>query len=85
MRNGILRDVIFASAGVFMVLAVIGLPRQAAAEHQQWLINQSPCQVMRSPGQAVQLTPCYMPKPPSQAPVRYFSKPSPAPLVKGKG
>jgi len=36
MMNGILRDVLFACAGVFMVGAAIGLPQQATAVHQQW-------------------------------------------------
>jgi hypothetical protein len=78
MRNGILRDVIFASAGVFMVLAVIGLPGQAAGVHQQWRIDQSQCQVIRSPGQGAQLMPCYMPNQPPQAPARDFRKPAPS-------
>lgn len=76
MRNGILRDVIFAGAGVFMVLAVIGLPRQAAAGYQQWQISRSQCQMIKSPGQNAQLMPCYMPKPPPQAPA--FRKPAPS-------
>jgi len=73
MRNGILRDVIFACAGVFMVLGVIGLPGQAAAGYQQWRINQSQCQVLHSPGQGAQLLPCYMPK---QPPAQVFRKPA---------
>ncbi len=78
MRNGILRDVIFAGAGVVMVLAVIGLPGQATAGHLQWRINQSQCQMMKSAGQDAQLMPCYMPKPPPPAPARDFPKPAPS-------
>jgi hypothetical protein len=83
MRNGILRDVIFAGAGVSMVLAVIGLPGQAAAGHLQWRIDQSQCQMINSPGQDAQLLPCYMPNQrympdqPPQAPARDFPKPAP--------
>jgi hypothetical protein len=36
MTNGILRDVVFACAGVVMVIAAIGLPRQAPAGSSQW-------------------------------------------------
>jgi hypothetical protein len=36
MTNGILRDVVFACAGVVMVIAAIGLPRQAQAGSPQW-------------------------------------------------
>jgi hypothetical protein len=36
MRNGILRDVIFACAGLLLVMAAIGLPRQDAAARPQW-------------------------------------------------
>jgi hypothetical protein len=63
MRNGILRDVIFACAGVFMVVALIGLPRPAAAFHQQWQ--------MQYPG-TPHLLPCLWvnpkPPPPGQGP-----------------
>jgi hypothetical protein len=62
MRNGILRDVLFACAGVLMVMAAIGLPRQASAAQRSWQVNQSQCQVMNSSGQGAQLLPCYMPK-----------------------
>jgi hypothetical protein len=60
MRNGILRDVIFACAGVFMVVALIGLPRPAAAFHQQWQMK----------FQGTYLVPCYWvnPKPPPPGP-----------------
>jgi hypothetical protein len=76
MRNEILRDVIFAGAGVFAVLAVIGLPGQAAAGHQQWRVNQSQCQVLTSPSQGAQLMPCYMPRQPPQVPAPAFGKPA---------
>jgi hypothetical protein len=62
MRNGILRDVLFACAGVLMVMAAIGLPRQASAAQRSWQANQSQCQVLKSSGQGAQLLPCYMPK-----------------------
>jgi hypothetical protein len=78
MRNGILRDVIFACVGVSMVLAVIGLPGQAAAGHLQWRSSQSQGQMIKSPSQGAQLMPCYMPKPPPQAPAPDFPKPAPS-------
>jgi hypothetical protein len=62
MRNGILRDVLFACAGVLMVMAAIGLPRQASAGQGSWQVNQSQCQVLKSSSQGAQLLPCYMPK-----------------------
>jgi hypothetical protein len=60
MRNGILRDVLFACAGVLMVGAVIGLPRQGVTVHQQWQV----------PFQNTHLLPCYSqdPKPPTWGP-----------------
>jgi hypothetical protein len=80
MRNGILRDVIFAGAGVFVVLAVIGLPGQAAAGHQQWRVDQSQCQVLTSPSQGAQLMPCYMPRQPPPVPAPAIRKaPRPTP------
>ncbi len=39
MRNEILRDLLFGCAGVFMVIAVIGLPRPAQVAHQQWQVQ----------------------------------------------
>jgi hypothetical protein len=78
MRNGILRDVLFACAGVLMVMAAIGLPRQASAAQPSWQLNQSQCQVMKSSGQGAQLLPCYMPKRPPQAPARTFTTPVPS-------
>jgi hypothetical protein len=36
MRNELLRDVIAGSAGVLVVLAVIGLPKDIAAAPQPW-------------------------------------------------
>ena len=62
MRNGILRDVLFACAGVLMVMAAIGLPRQASVAQRSGQMNQSQCQVLKSSGQGAQLLPCYMPK-----------------------
>jgi hypothetical protein len=83
MRNGILRDVVFACAGVLMVMAAIGLPRQASAAQSRWQTSQSQCQVLKSPGQRVQLLPCYMPKVPAKAPAPSFGKPAePAPPAK---
>jgi hypothetical protein len=83
MRNGILRDVIFACAGVLMVMAAIGLPRQASAAQPRWQLNQSQCQMPKSPGQGAQLLPCYMPKVPPKAPAASFGKPArPAPPAK---
>ena len=57
MRNGILRDVLFACAGVLMVGATIGLPRQPATVHEQW----------QTQFQGTHLLPCYWqnPKPPA--------------------
>jgi hypothetical protein len=64
MRNGILRDVIFACAGVLMIMAFIGLPRPTAAEHQQWQMQ----------FQGTHLLPCYWvnpkPAPPDPAAAR---------------
>ena len=77
MRNGILRDVVFACAGVLMVMAAIGLPRQASTAHPRWQVNQSQCQTMKSPGQGAQLLPCYVTKVPSQVPAPRFGKPAP--------
>jgi hypothetical protein len=66
MRNGILRDVIFACAGGLMVMAVIGLPGQGTAVQQQWQ--------MQFQGTRTHLLPCYWvnskPPPPGPAVVR---------------
>lgn len=49
MGNEILRDVFFACAGVLMVIALIGLPRQGQAGHQDWQVQ----------FQNTHLLPCY--------------------------
>jgi hypothetical protein len=77
MRNGILRDVVFACAGVLMVMAAIGLPRQAPAAQPRWQINQSQCQAMKSSGTGAQLLPCYMSKLPPGVPAPSSGKPVP--------
>jgi hypothetical protein len=83
MRNGILRDVVFACAGVLMVMAAIGLPRQGSAAQPRWQVNQSQCLTIKSSGQGAQLMPCYMTKPPPGVPARSSGKPTkPTPLPK---
>jgi hypothetical protein len=78
MRNGILRDVVFAGAGVLMVMAAIGLPRQGSAAQPRWQVNQSQCQTMKSPGQGTQLLPCYMTKLPTGVPAPGSGKSAPS-------
>jgi hypothetical protein len=77
MRNGILRDVVFACAGVFVVTAAIGLPRPAAATQSQWSV-QSRCET-KGPGQGTELLPCYLPKGPPPGQGQFFPKPGPPP------
>jgi hypothetical protein len=71
MRNEFLRDVIAGSAGVLLVMAVIGLPRdQAAAEPQvpaQW--------------QGVRLLPYYTSNLHPPVPAPPFRPPGPARLT----
>ena len=82
MRIGILRDVIFAFAGVLMVMAAIGLPRQASAAQAPWPMNMSRCQVTWQ-GQGATLLPCYIRKGPPPGSGRIFTKPDPrAPRAK---
>ena len=75
MRNGILRDVIFACAGVLVVMAAIGLPRPASATQAQWSVH-SRCEA-KGPGQGTELLPCYLPKGPPPGPAQIFRKPGP--------
>jgi len=49
MGKEILRDVFFACAGVLMVMALIGLPRQGQAPGQEW----------QAQFQNAHLLPCY--------------------------
>jgi hypothetical protein len=82
MRIGILRDVIFACAGVLMVAAAIGLPRQVSAAQPPWQMNTSRCQAQWE-GQGVQLMPCYFRKGPPPGSAHIFTKqPPPAPRAK---
>lgn len=53
MGNEILRDVFFACAGVLMVIALIGLPRQGQAGRPDWQMQ------FQGTQSTTHLLPCY--------------------------
>jgi hypothetical protein len=71
MRNEFLRDAIAGSAGVLLVMAVIGLPNHPAATAPQG----------PAPWQGVRLLPYYSPDVHSQVPAPQFRAPGSAHLT----
>jgi hypothetical protein len=72
MRNEFLRDVIAGSAGVLLVMAVIGMPKDPAAAAPQ----------VPAQWQGVKLLPYYSSNPLHSVPERpHFRPPSPAQLT----
>jgi hypothetical protein len=71
MRNEFLRDVLAGSAGVLLVLAVIGLPKDATAAAPQ----------VPAQGQGVKLLPYYTSNVHAPVPGPQFLPPGPAHLA----